>query len=181
MVTSLQELMFDKAEAVCFPVGRFEVTPNSPNTVASRVLFTSDPRQPDADVLCGLGDQVGPVCRTHAQDWGVTVGDTLNSPPVASDPAIRDSLRNAATHQALPHMGMLFVPCRSGISHSEAEYAGPSDLAAGARTLAEVMIELATQPYVAPLRYRLDQIPSSHTQELSPLQYADRPLRNASG
>ncbi len=163
MVTALQELMYDEADTVRFTVGRFEVTPNSPNTIPSRVLFTIDLRHPDADVLSRLGDQIEPVCRSHAQGCGVIVVETLNSSPVAFDPAIRNLLRNAATHQALSHMdmvsgathdakymvdlcpsGMLFVPCRGGISHNESEYAAPSDLAAGARTLAEVMIELTT-------------------------------------
>ncbi|MBI3328118.1 MAG: hydantoinase/carbamoylase family amidase, partial [Nitrospinae bacterium] len=163
MVTALQELMDDEADTVRFTVGRFEVTPNSPNTVPSRVRFTIDLRHPDAHVLSSLGDQVKPVCHTHAQGCRVTVVETLHSSPITFDPTIRDLLRNAATHQALAHMdmvsgathdakymvdlcpsGMLFVPCRGGISHNESEYAAPADLAAGARTLAEVMIELAT-------------------------------------
>jgi len=162
MVTALQELMNDEADTVRFTVGRFEVLPNSPNTVPSRVLFTIDLRHPDADVLTRLGDQVEPVCRTHAYGCHVTVLETLHSPPIAFDPVIRDLLRTAATHQLLTHMdivsgathdakymadlcpsGMLFVPCRGGISHNEAEYASPADLAAGARTLAEVMIALS--------------------------------------
>jgi N-carbamoyl-L-amino-acid hydrolase len=38
---------------------------------------------------------------------------------------------------------MIFVPCKDGISHNEAESATSADLAAGARVLAEVMVELA--------------------------------------
>ena len=40
--------------------------------------------------------------------------------------------------------GMIFVPCERGISHNEAENAKPGDLAAGARVLAEVLLDLAT-------------------------------------
>jgi beta-ureidopropionase / N-carbamoyl-L-amino-acid hydrolase len=94
----------------------------------------------------------------------VAVTETLYSPPVGFDPAIRDMLRQAATRQALVHMdmvsgathdakymtdlcpsGMLFVPCRGGVSHNEAESATPSDLTAGARVLAEVMLALASR------------------------------------
>ena len=39
--------------------------------------------------------------------------------------------------------GMIFVPCERGISHNEAENAKPSDLAAGARVLLDVLLELA--------------------------------------
>jgi N-carbamoyl-L-amino-acid hydrolase len=164
MVTALQELLYDAADTVRFTVGRFEVGPNSPNTVPGRVLFTIDLRHPEAAVLTRLGDQVEAVCRAQAQGCSVVVTETLHSPPVEFDPAIRDLLRNAATRQALAHMdmvsgathdakymadlcpsGMLFVPCRGGVSHNEAEYAAPADLAAGTKILAEVMLELANR------------------------------------
>ena len=41
--------------------------------------------------------------------------------------------------------GMIFVPCERGLSHNEAENASPSDLAAGARVLADVLVDLANQ------------------------------------
>jgi len=162
MVTALQELMYDTADTVRFTVGRFEVTPNSPNTVPGRVLFTIDLRHPQAEVLARLGDQIDTLCRAQAHGCSVVVTETLYSPPVEFDPAIRDGLTQAAARQALAHMdivsgathdakymanlypsGMLFVPCRGGISHNEAEYAAPADLAAGTRVLAEVMLTLA--------------------------------------
>ena len=39
--------------------------------------------------------------------------------------------------------GMLFVPCRGGVSHNPAEYAEPAHLADGARVLAGALGELA--------------------------------------
>jgi len=39
--------------------------------------------------------------------------------------------------------GMLFVPCRGGVSHSPEEYVSPEQLALGASVLAEAMAELA--------------------------------------
>jgi N-carbamoyl-L-amino-acid hydrolase len=162
MVTALQELLYDSADTVRFTVGRFEVTPNSPNTVPGRVLFTIDLRHPQAEVLSRLGDQIEALCRAQAHDCSVVVTETLSSPPVEFDPAIRAWLTQSAARQALAHMdivsgathdakymadlypsGMLFVPCRGGISHNEAEYAAPADLAAGTRILAEVMLTLA--------------------------------------
>ena len=38
---------------------------------------------------------------------------------------------------------MIFVPCEKGISHSEAEFASPSDVAAGANVLLHVVSQLA--------------------------------------
>ncbi|MFQ5971210.1 MAG: M20 family metallo-hydrolase [Alphaproteobacteria bacterium] len=162
MVKGLQALMHDETDTVRFTVGRFEVSPNSPNTVPGRVLFTVDFRHPDAGVLARLGDRIERMCRAHAGACGVTVTETINSEPTQFDPAVRDLIRDAAARQRLPHMdmvsgathdakfmaglwptGMIFVPCAGGISHNEAESATPEDLAAGARVLAEVMVALA--------------------------------------
>ena len=41
--------------------------------------------------------------------------------------------------------GMIFVPCERGISHNEIENATPADLAAGARVLVEVLVDLANR------------------------------------
>ena len=41
--------------------------------------------------------------------------------------------------------GMIFVPCRAGISHNEAESAEPDHLAAGARVLVQTLVELAAE------------------------------------
>ncbi len=164
MVTKLQALMFDESDTVRFTVGRFEVAPNSPNTIPGRVVFTIDFRHPDQDILTRLGDQVEPVCRAEAQDCDVRVVETMNAPPTEFDPDVRDLVRSAARRQALRHMdmtsgathdakfmadlcpsGMIFVPCEAGVSHNEAENASAADLAAGARVLAEVAIRLANR------------------------------------
>ena len=41
--------------------------------------------------------------------------------------------------------GMIFIPCEGGLSHNELEAAQSSDIAAGARVLAETMISLANK------------------------------------
>jgi N-carbamoyl-L-amino-acid hydrolase len=57
-------------------------------------------------------------------------------------------LASGASHDAnylarICPSGMLFGPCEKGISHNEAENAQPSDLAAGARVLTAVLLDLA--------------------------------------
>ena len=162
MVNALYELTQDDTETVKFTVGRFEVFPGSPNIVPGRVFFTVDIRHPDNEVLSGLCDQVEPICKAQAGPCTVSVTETLNSPSMAFDRSVVDVVRQVAQRLNLPHMdimsgpghdaklmasrypsGMIFVPCEKGISHAEAEYASPKDLAAGARVLAEVLVELA--------------------------------------
>src|SRR5271170_4061192 len=162
MVGALEALMQDDSDTVRFTVGRFEVSPNSPNTVPGRVFFTIDFRHPDPAVLRRLGDRIEPVCRAQARGCAVTVTPTFDAPPTQFAPAIVASVSGAAARLGLPHMdifsgafhdakfiaeiaptGMIFVPCANGISHNPAESATPSDLAAGACVLAEVLAELA--------------------------------------
>ncbi len=162
IAAALQTLMRDDTDTVRFTVGRFEVAPNSPNTIPGHVLFTVDFRHPEAAVLRRLGDQIADLCLQHAGRCRVEITETLNTPPTAFDSAIRDRIRTAAQRQGVSHMdivsgathdaksvahlcptGMIFVPCAGGLSHNEAERATSADLAAGARVLAEVMLELA--------------------------------------
>ncbi len=162
MVTALEEMTRDETDTVRFTVGRFDVSPNSPNIVPSRVLFTIDIRHPENGVLSNLADQVEPICMANAGSCGVTITETLNTPTTLFDGSVMNAIREAASRLNLPHMdmisgaghdaksladfcptGMIFVPCERGISHSEAEKASPADLAAGTRVLAEVLVELA--------------------------------------
>jgi N-carbamoyl-L-amino-acid hydrolase len=162
MISALRELTRDEADLLRFTVGRFELSPNSPNTVPGHALFTIDLRHPDRDLLASIGAQIEPLCRSRAAGCTVSVTETLDSAPVRFDPAIVAMVRRAAERQHLPHLdlvsgathdakfiaelcpaGMIFIPCERGISHNEAERAAPPDLAAGARVLAEVMLTLA--------------------------------------
>ena len=50
--------------------------------------------------------------------------------------------RDRESRLAIP-TGMIFIPCRDGISHNEAESVTIADATAGTRVLAEVVFELA--------------------------------------
>jgi len=164
IVTALQDLMHDPDDVLRFTVGRFEVSPGSPNTVPGRVLFTIDFRHPARDVLAARGDRVAEVCRKAAGPCAVTVRETIRNDPTVFDTAVVDSVRQAAERLGYDYLvmpsgaghdarslaplcptGMIFVPCEKGISHNEAENATPEDLAAGARVLADVLAELANR------------------------------------
>jgi N-carbamoyl-L-amino-acid hydrolase len=164
MIEALRKSMHDETDTVRFTVGRFEVFPNSPNTVPSRALFTIDLRHPRGDTLATLGDSVEAICCAYAGPCAVKVTEALNAAPTVFDPRVVELVRAAAKRQRLPSIdmvsgathdakfmaqlcpsAMIFVPCLGGVSHSEAEAASPGDLAAGTRVLAEVMLKLANQ------------------------------------
>ena len=92
----------------------------------------------------------------------VAVTALLHDPPLEFPAAIRRRLTTIANDLAIPHMeiasgaghdarylhyfcptGMIFIPCKDGISHNEAESVLPDHVTAGARVLAEAAFALA--------------------------------------
>jgi N-carbamoyl-L-amino-acid hydrolase len=163
MIHELSRAMTDAEDRVRFTVGRLDVSPNSPNTIPSTAIFTVDFRHPDASVLARLGDQVAPICMANACGCTVSVSETMNAAPTVLDPAITETIRDTAralaldcvdivsgaTHDAKQMAlacptGMIFIPCRDGISHSVLEHAEPHQMLAGARVLTGVIATLAS-------------------------------------
>ena len=163
-INALHELTRDASDTVRFTIGRMLVTPNSPNSVASHVLFSVDVRHPDLATIARLGEAVEPAVREAVKHCTVKVTPTLHDDPCAFDPGVVDCIERAAQALKLPHRrmpsgashdamymarvcptAMIFVPCERGISHNEAENAKPEDLAAGARVLTAALLELANR------------------------------------
>lgn len=164
IIDALEELTRDASDIVRFTVGRMLVTPNSPNSVASHVLFSVDIRHPDPQTIARLGAAVEPLARKWATPCEVEVIPTLHDDPCMFDSSVIDAIESAAQRLGLAHMrlpsgashdamymsrvcptGMIFVPCEGGVSHNEAENAKPEDLAAGARVLTAALLDLANR------------------------------------
>ncbi|MCC7483848.1 MAG: M20 family metallo-hydrolase [Burkholderiales bacterium] len=161
-INALRELTRDETDTVRFTIGRVLVSPNSPNSVPSHVLFSVDVRHPDAATIERLGSAVEPAVRSAVRRCSVAVNPTLTDDPCTFDPGVVAAVERAARTLDLPFRrmpsgashdamymarvcptGMIFVPCERGVSHNEAENAKPGDLAAGARVLAAALLELA--------------------------------------
>jgi beta-ureidopropionase / N-carbamoyl-L-amino-acid hydrolase len=161
-IQALAALCADEEDLVKFTVGRLEVKPNAPSVVPAQVVFSIDLRHPDSAVLQRLGDQVAPVCVGHAAKCSVAVRELSTATSLEFPAPMRDLIRSAAQSQSISHMdilssaghdarylhavcpsGMIFVPCKDGISHNEAESATRDDLADGARVLVETLVQLA--------------------------------------
>jgi|HigsolmetaGSP11D_1036233.scaffolds.fasta_scaffold01620_6 amidase, hydantoinase/carbamoylase family len=164
MVNALVAALHDDEDIVKFTVGRFEVTPGAPSVVASRVVFSIDLRHPDSGRLRELSACVQPICASHAGPCGVTVQRLSAADSLAFPESMRQRLHKAADALGIAHLdlpsaaghdarflssvcpsAMLFIPCRAGITHNEAEYASPADMATGARVLANVLAELSLE------------------------------------
>ncbi|HJP68878.1 MAG TPA: M20 family metallo-hydrolase [Sphingomicrobium sp.] len=162
MVQQLHAFCASAGEHVMFTVGRFTVEPNAPSVIASKVVFSIDLRHPEQPTLQRLGDSIATLCDSVRGPCATNVTELVNAPSLEFPIIVRDRIRHIANELGLPvldipslaghdarHLhyialtGMIFVPCRSGISHNEAEWAEPVHLAQGAQVLAEVLAELA--------------------------------------
>ncbi|MCE2521313.1 MAG: M20 family metallo-hydrolase [Alphaproteobacteria bacterium] len=157
MINALAGLVCDP-EDVMFTVGLFRVQPNAPSVVPREAYFSIDLRHPDNDVLTRLGDAVSDCC--HANRGACTVGveEIAHAPSLGFPGSLRETISaaaerlelswreipSAAGHDARQlhyhcDSGMIFIPCRDGISHNESEWTEPHR----SRVLADVLWELA--------------------------------------
>jgi N-carbamoyl-L-amino-acid hydrolase len=142
-------------------VGCASVHPSSRNVIPGKVTFTVDIRHQDAKDLQSMHERLKATCERIAQAHRVAIEVTEVShfPPTPFDPNLINAVREAAKQAGFSHMdivtgaghdavylasvaptGMIFVPCKDGISHNEIEDASPEDLAAGAQVLCDAML-----------------------------------------
>jgi N-carbamoyl-L-amino-acid hydrolase len=144
-----------------------QVSPNSRNVIPGKVFFTVDFRHPDADVLARMGQELKVECEKIATEIGLDLEfkEIWYSPPIkfasecvaavqkASDELgfANRQIISGAGHDAVylsrvAPTGMIFVPCKDGISHNEIEDAKQEDLAAGCDVLLRAIMERANAP-----------------------------------
>ena len=164
VVQALQDAMWDEADTVRFTIGKFTVTPNAPSVVPGKVVFSIDLRHDDAETVQTLGDKIPGICEAASGKCTATVHELLHDKPLEFPTSMRGRISDAAARLGLSHMelpspaghdarylhyicptGMLFIPCKGGISHNEAESVTKADATAGAQALTEVLFDLAEQ------------------------------------
>lgn len=139
--------------------------PDSRNTVPGSVRLTIDMRNPDADALtamdAALRNQLAAIAARHRIDAAIDC--VWRSPVVRFDARCVDAVRTAAAALGERHMdivsgaghdsvyvarvapaAMIFVPCRGGLSHNEAEDADAAHLESGANVLLHAMLSAAS-------------------------------------
>jgi beta-ureidopropionase / N-carbamoyl-L-amino-acid hydrolase len=143
-------------------VGLMEVRPNSRNVVPGEVFFAVDLRHPDDAVLDRLESAFTASLREICDPLGLAVSSTRiwQQPPVRFDAGCVASVRRGAAlagqsareivsgagHDAayvsrVAPTAMIFVPCRNGISHNEAEFSSKDQCAAGAQVLLQAVLD----------------------------------------
>jgi beta-ureidopropionase / N-carbamoyl-L-amino-acid hydrolase len=144
-------------------VGYVQVKPNSPNVVPGEVVMTMDLRHHDDAVLQAMETEMfAALARVGTEEKVEIASKKLHDiAAVRFDPGCVAAVRAAAEslghahrdiisgagHDAV-HMShitpsaMIFVPCKDGLSHNEAESATREDCAAGAQVLLEAALTI---------------------------------------
>ena len=145
-------------------VGMVQVFPNSRNVIPGRVKFSIDLRNSTDALVDAMVAEVKDLADQVAKEHGVQVQIEL----VSSYPAQQfhaecvDAVGRAAAKLGYSHMpavsgaghdavymaklapsGMIFIPCKDGISHNEIEDAKPEHIEAGCNVLLHAMLERA--------------------------------------
>jgi N-carbamoyl-L-amino-acid hydrolase len=145
-------------------VGRLDIRPNSPNTIADTVRLTADLRDTDPRRMDAAEAAMRRALRTVGARTGtdITVVARTRSAPVSTSAELRAAVEESAGALGLPHetlpsgaghdaqiiaavapVGMIFVPSRGGVSHVPDEDTSPADLVAGAQVLLGTALRVA--------------------------------------
>ena len=144
--------------------GVCRVFPGAVNSIPSRVVLEIDVRDIDLARRDGMLASIRFACETVAAKRQVRVEvDLINADaPAQASPLITEALSascralgiefmpmvSRAYHDSLfmsriAPTGMLFIPCRNGVSHRPDEYAAPEDIKHGVQVLASALFQLA--------------------------------------
>jgi len=141
-----------------------QVFPNSRNVIPGQVKFSIDLRNVTDDLLNTMHGEIEAFVERTRRETGLSIVLERVSyyPPCPFHPDCVGAVRAAteklgystmdvvsgAGHDAiyvarLAPAGMIFVPCKDGISHNEIEDAQPGHLEAGCNVLLHAMLERA--------------------------------------
>lgn len=164
LVVRVDEIGRARGEDGRTTVGILQASPGSPNVIPGHVFLTVDMRNPTLDELNRMDGELREAANAIAGETGVAIDirEIWLSDAIRFDDgclaAIREGaeagghawreIMSGAGHDAvymnrIAPTAMIFVPCRDGISHNEAEWSEPEHLAAGCDTLLRAMLELA--------------------------------------
>ena len=145
-------------------VGMVHVHPNSRNVIPGRVKFSIDLRNATDALVDQMADEVKAYAAKLAQSSGLDIKIELVSsyPAQGFHPDCVDAVARAAQKLGYSHMpavsgaghdavymaqlapaGMIFIPCKDGISHNEIESATPAHISAGCNLLLHAVLERA--------------------------------------
>jgi ureidoglycolate amidohydrolase len=148
----------------CATVGKCLIYPGAVNSIPSRVEMDADIRDTDERRRNQVLREIEDACARVAARRKVQVQVTpINADaPAACSPQIIDAVVQAAADNGLAYkkmvsrayhdslfmarvapVGMVFIPCRGGVSHRPDEYSAPQEIESGAKVLAGALAKLS--------------------------------------
>ena len=145
-------------------VGMVQVHPNSRNVIPGRVKFSIDLRNATDALVDRMADEVKAFAAQLSQKTGlgIAIEQVSSYPAQAFHADCIDAVARAAKKLGYSNMaavsgaghdavymaqlapaGMIFIPCKDGISHNEIEDAKPEHITAGCNVLLHAMLERA--------------------------------------
>ncbi len=155
-LNALYNSIMPEDENARLTVGRIAAYPGSINAIPGSVELTIDLRHPRSDRLNAMEAKVLDAFQASsaAQGCQVDLRRTFDMQPASFSSVVVDSIEQAARGLGLPFKpmvsgafhdalyiarvapaAMIFVPCRGGLSHNEAEYVEPEHSIVGAQML----------------------------------------------
>jgi ureidoglycolate amidohydrolase len=148
----------------CGTVGKCQIYPGAVNSIPSRVEMDVDIRDTDEQRRNRVLREIEQACAQVAARRKLQVRVTpINADaPATCSPRVINALVEAAEENGLPYkkmvsrayhdslfmariapVGMVFIPCRDGVSHRPDEYSAPQEIDAGTRVLASTLARLS--------------------------------------
>ena len=145
-------------------VGMVQVHPNSRNVIPGRVKFSIDLRNSTDALVDQMADEVKAFAARLSQQSGLDVkielvssyaaigfhADCIDAVARAAQqlgysnmPVVSGAGHDAVYMAKLAPSGMIFIPCKDGISHNEIEDAKAEHITAGCNVLLHAMLERA--------------------------------------
>ncbi len=152
-----------EAHPLVATVGKLEVSPNAINAIAGKVELILEVRSGDDTANRAFSDELlGELAPAIKQlGLGIDCGEISHSLPTPCSNVVREAIHQAAADASLPArdlpsgaghdgvfvsqcgpIGMIFVPCRDGLSHTPEESIEPYQAADGARVLMNTVLKI---------------------------------------
>ncbi len=164
IIEAVHRIAMDHQPDAVGAVGQANVWPNSRNVIPGRAVFTVDFRSPDLAKLTAMRARLEDEAPRIAADLGlgIDIEPVGHFDPVAFDPGLVQTVRDAAERLGYSHMNivsgaghdacwinrvaptvMIMCPCVDGLSHNEAEEITPEWASAGADVLLHAVLDAA--------------------------------------
>ena len=165
LVLAVEEEARKRAERrIVGTVGILKAYPGALNVVPGRAELWVDVRGIDeaslAETVAAITAAAGRIA--DREETRITVETISSDVPVAMNPTVIATIESACRRLGVPFQrmpsgaghdamnmariapaGMIFIPCRGGISHNPDEYAAPADIVRGMDVLTETLATLA--------------------------------------